>query len=306
VRSLLPVLLVAGSLAAQPPIPAGKLPVRGEPGQELQLYDLASLIETRADLQLRPDAAGPALAEFARAFVEPTLQHAEDVKALGAHHLVGLGRAEMHGWVHGFLQAQLEEGDQPIDLQFRVLHAHDKALKRAGLKRDPVVLKDAEALKARLGKLHGLPLVDRLAGEPEVTEMTAPRLLTFQLQRANISVISQTTYIKGYELVAGEKPGDAAVAVPQREIVQDGIVLDCRAAVVQKDRVGLLCKIHLTELDRPIPQEQTPHGPIGVPVTRVLDLERKLSVPAGGGALLPVRRDDGRHLVVVVTATPGS
>lgn len=305
-RTPLIALVLVASSAAQAPIPAGKLPVPGDASHELQLYDLASLIETRLDLQQRGDDAGPALAEFARAFVQPSLGHAEDVRALGNHHLVGLGRAEVHGWVHGFLQAQLEQGDAPIDLQVRVLQASDKAMERVGLKREPVALADAETLKARLDKLHGSGLIAKLIGEPDVTEITAPRLLTLQLQRANISLLSQETYIKGYELGAATDLDEPPTAVPQHATVQDGIALDCRAAVVQKNRVGLFCKIEVTELDRPIQQEQTPHGPIGVPVVHRLEAEQQLDIPAAGGVLVPLRRDSGRHLVLVVTAAPGS
>ena len=294
--------LLATSAAAQAPIPAGKLPVPGDASHELQLYDLAALIEARGD-ESRP--SGPAMAEFARAFVEPSLQSSEDIKALGAHHLVGLGRAEVHGWVHGFLRAQLEHGEDLLDLQFRVLSADDKALARAELHRDPVILADEKAIESRLTKLRSAGLLGRIAGEPKVTEVTAPRLLTSQLQRAHISMVGQTSYIKGYEL-ASDPAGDEAKAVPQREIVQDGVVLKCRAALVQKDRVGLMCGIEFTELERPIPEKKTPHGPIGVPVVHRIDLERELSMPAGGGVLLPVRRAGGRHLVVLITATPSS
>jgi hypothetical protein len=90
----------------------------------------------------------------------------------------------------------------------------------------------------------------------EVAVLAAPRLTTFDGQKANISILSQTSYVKDYEVRKAES-GNTVVA-PIVEVIQDGLVFDFLGT---RDGAGETVGLELTatvaDLKRPIAEFHT-------------------------------------------------
>ena len=65
-------------------------------------------------------------------------------------------------------------------------------------------------------------------GEGHMKTISAPRLSVLDGQKANVSVLKQTTYVKEFTV---EEESGRKVASPVVETIQDGVVVDVQATV---------------------------------------------------------------------------
>ena len=135
-----------------------------------------------------------------------------------------------------------------------------------------------------------LELILRAVSKSErVEEVTAPRLLVFNTERANLRVLNQVTYVKDFDVEIAQA---SAIADPIIDVAHDGVFLDVRP-VVSADRKFITMELRPTvaALKRPIPERSTSLG-VGSPVTiqlPELEIQRArttVSIPDGGTIVL--------------------
>lgn len=197
-----------------------------------------------------------------------------------------------HRKVARFLERLREERLTLIQISTVMVHASPAATLPDGFGDSPYLLGDdlngKERLLALLGTIDGVDLVD------------VPDLTVFPLQRANVSMIRQVSYIAGYDTHTGVLPKKEDVVVPDIQIVSDGLLVNCQAVLVEDDAISLDLKLILNELIEPVETKETPRGPIALPVLNVRRFNTSLVIPAGGAAVLPTaNKADGESFVVI-------
>ena len=109
-------------------------------------------------------------------------------------------------------------------------------------------------------------------------------------QRANISVINQTAYIKDFNV---EVATASFIADPEVDVIQDGVVLDVRPTIsYDRKYITLDLQPTVAELVRPIPTFTTSLSGSTLPVTiqfpqmTVRSAATTVKVPDGGSVLI--------------------
>ncbi len=109
-------------------------------------------------------------------------------------------------------------------------------------------------------------------------------------QRANMSVINQTTYIQDFSVEVAQA---AFIADPEINVVQDGVVLDVRPSIsYDRKYITLDLQPTVAELARPIPTFTTSLSGSTLPVTimfpqmTVRSAATTVKVPDGGSVLI--------------------
>ena len=119
--------------------------------------------------------------------------------------------------------------------------------------------------------------------------LTAPRLSSFNTQRANITIVNQIPYIQDFEL---QTATTAAIANPVVDTILDGMVLDVRPTI-SNDRRFITVEVQPTvaELVLPIPTFTTTLGPtsavtIQIPEIKLQTVQTTVRVPDGGAVVI--------------------
>ena len=139
---------------------------------------------------------------------------------------------------------------------------------------------DATAVGRLLGK-EG-------TGGRGVEVLGAPRLTTFDGQKANVSLLTQTSYVKDFEV---KEAGEAVVLDPVVETIQDGFVFEA-TPTIEKDgtRIAFNAATTWAVLDRPIKEFKTEikgiPATIQVPELRVHRVRQAFSLEDGGFVLI--------------------
>lgn len=124
----------------------------------------------------------------------------------------------------------------------------------------------------------------------DVQLVNGQQLSVINTQRANVSVINQTTYVKDYEVEVAQA---SFIADPKVDVIQDGLVLDVRP-VISFDRKHITLNLQPTvaELQLPIPTFSTSLAGSTLPVTlqlptmTVRQFATTVTVPDGGSVLI--------------------
>lgn len=130
-------------------------------------------------------------------------------------------------------------------------------------------------------------LVRRPAAEVEV--LTAPRLTVFDGQKANVSILSDVSYVQDFEVEV--TPG-GQIATPIVATLKEGVVLDVEPSLDAEGHVRLVGTVTLSEVARPIPElktrigEQGPEVTIQLPEVRVARSRFEVRLPHGAAALV--------------------
>lgn len=303
VARLAAVTLTLGAAFGQgsPPQPRVEAPVLTDAvapeaagGETLAVYDVCDLTG-HAELEaLAKDIVNDALSQTARVallekyrtlveaggprarmqqFVEsiealispPFAGGSQQVQALGDDTLTVMGTPAQQQWVRDYLGAlRTVTGFYDVKATIYILE------------------------EGRLGKLMGglgsavldAPAAERLRGEVgDADVLTAPRILVVPGQRATLSVVDQTAYIKDYEVTV--LPGQATeIADPVIEVLQTGLVLELDSAPLGKGRAAMKAELSLSHADRPFPEAKVKVGTAGSEVT--IQLPEVHSVKATG------------------------
>lgn len=118
--------------------------------------------------------------------------------------------------------------------------------------------------------------------------ITAPRLATYDGQRANISILNQIAYVQDYDV---EISNDVSIADPIIGTLNEGLVVDLRPHVDEGGKhITLEISVTEAEVNRPIPEIQVAAGPstvtLQVPEMHVRQMRSTVKLPVGGQALL--------------------
>lgn len=124
----------------------------------------------------------------------------------------------------------------------------------------------------------------------DVQLVNGQQLSVINSQRANVSVINQTSYVKDYEVEVAQA---SFIADPKVDVIQDGLALDVRP-VISFDRKHITLNLQPTvaELQLPIPTFTTSLAGSTLPVTlqlptmTVRQFATTVTVPDGGSVLI--------------------
>ena len=122
-----------------------------------------------------------------------------------------------------------------------------------------------------------------------IEQISAPRLTVYDTQRANVSVMTQNSYVQDFDVEIAQA---AAIGDPIVQTIRDGIILDVRP-IVSADRRFITMELRPTvaELVRPIPTFQTslatgPPVTIQVPELAISRVRTTVTMPDSGTLLL--------------------
>jgi type II secretory pathway component GspD/PulD (secretin) len=122
-----------------------------------------------------------------------------------------------------------------------------------------------------------------------IEEIAAPRLTVYDTQRANVSVMTQNSYVQDFDVEIAQA---AAIGDPIVQTIRDGIILDVKP-IVSADRRFITMELRPTvaELVRPIPTFLTslatgPPVVIQVPEIAISRVRTTVTMPDGGTLLL--------------------
>jgi len=118
--------------------------------------------------------------------------------------------------------------------------------------------------------------------------LSAPRLSTFDGQKADVSIVGQTSYVKDYDVRTDAK--GRTMVDPVVDTVQEGFVFEATASISTGDRIALDARASYAELHRPIDEMETMIAgqkvTIQLPELAVAKAQAVLDLPLGGWALL--------------------
>jgi len=122
-----------------------------------------------------------------------------------------------------------------------------------------------------------------------IEEIAAPRLTVYDTQRANVSVMTQNSYVQDFDVEIAQA---AAIGDPIVQSIRDGIILDVKP-IVSADRRFITMELRPTVADlvRPIPTFLTslatgPPVVIQVPEIAISRVRTTVTMPDGGTLLL--------------------
>lgn len=239
------------------------------------------------------------LEELATRFCQPPLDpQQERIQADEQGWLVCYLRPEQHEWLTRFLALQDESERQwlaDVSTEWFSLGEADAAA--LGMEGSALLL-DGEDEVARIRQRLERTRSNRLV---------APRVTALPGQDAELSTLSEVSYVKEYKLVIVE-PGRQEIADPVVDVIQEGFVMKLRALQTGDALYGLRLDCSSSEIERPIPTRRfrlSPAHPaeveIGMPQLRTAQVEATVLVADGGGVLLLTSGfTEGRSLAILV------
>lgn len=143
-------------------------------------------------------------------------------------------------------------------------------------------------------------------------QMAAPRLVIYNNQRANLTIVNQVAYLKDYDVEVAQT---AFIADPLVDIIQDGLVLDVRPTVsFDRKYVTLEVRPTVATLQRPIRTFVTPLSGlttaviIELPEIEYKSAETTVKVPDNGyvviGGLKNISSVDRRSETPILSQIP--
>lgn len=155
-------------------------------------------------------------------------------------------------------------------------------------------------------------LLEALQQTPKVEFVSAPRVTVLPLQRASISVLEQTKFVKDWRVETVE-PGAQEVLVAEIAELDTGLALDVRAVPLPDGKIALSIEAQEAQLARPLvpftKKLKTRKGEtevaLALPEVDVRRVQSELLLQDGSTALLVLEDPSGSkdlQLVVVVTA----
>lgn len=310
---LLPILLVP--LLANATLVAQKVPLPDGAGRILQVFDLDRFGERPK--QFEPPKLGlqqnapddhddpQRLVGLFRHLIDPPLQAGDDLSLLGDRWLVVLGSPLQIASAERLWQTALARKDTLIDVQVQLFEVAPLAF--APLQKQLVAVQrdGGAAFEGMLERDAAAAFRTALANAAK-PPLLAPRLSMRPLQRGNMAMLTQTSYVKDFTLV---RQGDTLVADPIVGVVSDGSTTDVIATWLPDGMLGLSCHVIIEELQKPIPQFETTLAkglqPVTIQLPRVTGVRMQQTAVLGKDSMvvLAAQRADGTWLCATVQAT---
>lgn len=278
--------------------------------RSLVVYDVADVLARNAGEPEAADAVGYAasiaqrgatLADLARAFLEPAFDRERDrVEATATGTVIAQLTPAGHAWLAKFLELQ-RANDCLIDSQFQLLTGPNGAF-------DALVPKDAGF--ARISAADAAEFVAKAQAGESCEVVLAPRLVTFNRQKGTLSVLDQVSYVKDWTIELVE-PGHRAIAEPNVDVVQSGLVLELRGVVLDPTGIGAQIELTQASVEQPIPTRKirlpiagSTEVEIGLPQVQRVGLRANVALEPGSVAILRAPfQEDGREAVVLLQLT---
>lgn len=261
------------------------------------------IAKTRARMEEDTQRANAkALGEMISLFIQPPLGERHIAEVAGNHAtLVVRGTEAHHRWVQEFLTMQRQNPRAMIDIQHQFFFLEDEDMKTLDLQPGSWLISrksnSAEEAKARMAHSR---LVSKEVGDL----VNAPRILTLNRQRFTISVTNQQSYVKYYKVHERVQPRNIRIVDPVIDVVEEGLIADGRAVLLAEGTIGFLLQVTLSELERPMREEKTELGVIGLPVVKTTGLETQVVLAADDSFFyVGPRNADGKCFGTIVRAT---
>ena len=288
--TLLGLLFLPGLLTAQ------SVPLGGDDPRVLQLHQVAEVTEPQELSRLE---------DFAKRFVEPTLDEGEDIRAMGSEHLVVLGRPAQQAWTSRLLEQHKASRDYALDVEIELLdvpipafNAHFRALfapRSETWKKLQAVRPPGDDTAAWL---------DEVLGDKRITRVEVPRLLAQPCEPA-VAVQGETLrVVRDYEVEFARK---RAVAKAQMADLLDGTRLQATCALIDRDVIGVDFDLVLQAVARPITEFETSLAGrddklvIDLPQWKSVHLQDHVTIQTGGVAVVSAPNND-RYAIAIVRA----
>jgi len=237
------------------------------------------------------------LADIIRDFIQPPLvENREEVKAIGASSLVALVRPKQHEWIQSFLETRRSAGDVQFLVELTYYALSPGAFNRLmGEKGSKVALTIADEKSKKL--------LDECQKDKESCILSAPRLLVNNGRKGIISIINQIALITGYEVHVYVEPTKNSIVDPQIEILQEGLIIDVRASLLQENNIGLNLSSKNMMIQRPIEEIETVHGPVARAATKTVEMETMAILKDTGSMIyaIPGKDKDNKNHVILLT-----
>ncbi|MBI1383248.1 MAG: hypothetical protein GC161_19485 [Planctomycetaceae bacterium] len=302
-KLLTPLLVAAAAFFA--PAQEPKAPVLN-----LSTHDVADILELAVDdLQAEdPEAAAKQRADRLvdlladiHTHMEPPMGTAnETVRAVGNGNLVALLDTAQEGWLGRFLEAQRSAAATFFEVHTRIAWLPLETAAEMGISSAPRVLDPTEflALRVQLDVLLG----ERSAPANSVTAApySAPRILTSNGQRANVSVLEEQHFVTGYRTYERVQPGGGSLVVPEITTQSQGEMIDVRCVNLAGGAIGVDFRLQSHRHVLPVVVEETPDGPVARPRKATCTAEANLVLPGPAAVLIGgLERDGHVHFAVV-------
>ncbi len=207
---------------------------------------------------------------------------------------------EQHKWVAEFfdMQRQCSTWQAMVSASVYVFRPENML----GLK-----LKQGDALP--LGSAAEIKKMRDMIAQSNLEMIHSPKILALPGKEAEIMVKSQISYLRDWHLVT-VYPGPAEIAVPQVEVVEEGLELKTRALQIGPNSYGLSVAIQYSKVKQPIPTHSFKLGgrdlQVALPELHTSQIETTLSLPRGGGAAfrLPSLANPDEELLMLVEFQP--
>jgi len=308
--------LTTGALSAQ------RMPIP-DTEQLLRLFDLRDLIRDGSpgvDLMLKGDrapfdaTASERAARMLRNFVDPPLRPGDDLKAIGEHRIAVLADAERVASVERLLTAAKKHQKDLLTIEVQLLDVPAAKFRKFLQEHLTEVPGKGEHGKAKgpstfqtvFGKEAAKLFVATCRKIDGAEMLAAPLVSVLPLQKAEVSVMNQTAYVKDFTVQRTDD--NEVLADPVVDVVWSGHRAEICATFLPGGRIGLSCDVRFQELQRPIPEVEvklvpgTKGATIQIPRTSGVRLANVAEIASGSMVTLAAQRVDGNYILALIKA----
>ncbi len=186
--------------------------------------------------------------------MQPAFEEGQRIEPLPGGALAVIASPEQHAWLETYLN-DVSTVEGMIDIEAHIHLLEPGQLSKLGQERSGQIVNEVEA-EDLLRKLRELgPL-----------HITAPRLIVYPFERAELMAVEQLPYVQDYQLQTF--PGqDVEIADPVIGIAEDGVKLKLRCVPLPGGHLSIDAHLHYSTVTRPIPTLETTIGAGGHRVT---------------------------------------
>jgi hypothetical protein len=240
---------------------------------QLVVYDLADVLEllrepatdeSQLDENLSPrereerDAAHRALfIEDAKRWMVPAFdQHGSLVFTTGGALVANLSAAQQK-WMREFVDCQRASVQRIFVVETQFVRGDPKSFDAMQLTDQTVVIGAAPEQRTHFE--------EQLTGDGfEI--LSAPRVTSYARQAAELSILSQTAYVREYVYIL-VAPGNQHILDPIVDVVEDGVRAKSRIVALPNGRLGLALDVTVLDLKQPIETKEVTVSDYATPVT---------------------------------------
>jgi hypothetical protein len=237
-------------------------------------------------------------ADMVQRFMKPAFEPERQQLTVPSEGLiVGTLRPEQHAWLNAFLDLQ-RHTTGVLEVSVTVYEGPKGAFRDAGLPNASNVF-DAPAFTA---------VRARMSADKRIAEVSSPKLVVLNSQKATVSILNQISYIKDWKVTVVE-PGPQEIADPTIDVLNEGFTANVRATALETNLYGLDMTFEVAKLERPmqtrkirISATNDSEVEIGLPVVTKINFESTLMLSDGASAAFTTASPEkDRDVAIVLT-----